>query len=164
MSSPSFWQKTKNAKMASPMNQMMSDDHVQVTQNVEEDDMMKFAKLEGAGGNIELGPITILMPTNKDTWPILGKTEDGFCRYHCLCLQSGYSGDVLTNPQCQYCCLHCNLMPFKFNLVTALPLLEDLNFCQVKIVCCDYGWYKFRLGCRYCCVDIDLGGKKTTPS
>lgn len=147
------------------MNMMMTDDHVEmVAENVEQDSM-KFGKLEGAGGgNIEMGPITILMPTNKDTWPILGKQEQGCCRYHCLCMQYGYSGDVLDNPQCQYFCLHCNLKPFKFNLILDLPLLNDLNFCQVKFICCDYGWYKFTLGCRYFCIDLNLGGAKTAPS
>jgi hypothetical protein len=51
------------------MNQMMSDSQTApVSQSVEQEDFMKFGKLEGAGGNIEMGPITILMPTNPDTW------------------------------------------------------------------------------------------------
>jgi hypothetical protein len=50
------------------MNEVMSDDHATpIFQSVEEEDFMKFGKLEGAGGNIEMGPITILMPTNPDT-------------------------------------------------------------------------------------------------
>jgi hypothetical protein len=146
--------------MAAPKSQMMCD-------APEAPEPAGFNELQGTGDYLfEAGPLRVINPLEKSNWPILGSNDHinhGFWRFHCLCLQSGWSGQALENPTCQYLCCQCSAKD-KFKLVTALPLLEDENCCQVKLICCDYGWSKFRLNARYCCLDVNLGGEKTAAS
>lgn len=110
--------------------------------SVQEEEMDKVLNLMGAGKGSGFEIVTGI--------PMVD--DDNFCRYRCMCIDSGCKK---FEPQCQYGCFRCGKEK-GFELVTGIPCQDDDNFCREECLCCEYGCVKMEMKFQYYCLKFEF--------